>query len=180
MISAPWLRVLSILIVGASDGITMTAGMPSRLAAMATPWAWLPDEKATTPAFRSWSDSCISRLVAPLSLKAPPVCRHSHFSHTRAPPIRPAMSGVCSTSSSMRLAAAMTSSRVTVGDNLNSLIMLDFRQTVANWGQITPDRPVRVQYSFTWRHPDHISRCAAPWDFQPQGSFVSNYQLEVP
>ena len=34
---------------GASAGITMIAGMPSSLAASATPWAWLPEEKATTP-----------------------------------------------------------------------------------------------------------------------------------
>ena len=29
--------------------MTISAGMPSSLAASATPWAWLPDEKATTP-----------------------------------------------------------------------------------------------------------------------------------
>ena len=41
--------MLAILIAGASAGITMAAGMPSSLAAAATPWAWLPDENATTP-----------------------------------------------------------------------------------------------------------------------------------
>jgi len=37
MISAPWARVLSILIAGASAGMTIVAGMPSRSAAIATP-----------------------------------------------------------------------------------------------------------------------------------------------
>ena len=38
------------LIAGASSGITTTAGMPSRRAARATPWAWLPDEYVMTRA----------------------------------------------------------------------------------------------------------------------------------
>ena len=29
--------------------MTIVAGMPRSLAARATPWAWLPEEKATTP-----------------------------------------------------------------------------------------------------------------------------------
>src|SRR5688572_6856254 len=113
MISAPCERVPSTLIEGASDGMTIVAGMPSRSAAMATPWAWLPDEKATTPARLSAFVNNISRLVAPRSLKAPPVCRHSHFSHTPAPAMCDATRGVCSTSSSIRAAAATTASRVT-------------------------------------------------------------------
>jgi hypothetical protein len=32
------------LAFGASDGITITAGMLASCAACATPWAWLPDE----------------------------------------------------------------------------------------------------------------------------------------
>ncbi len=40
----PAARVFSTLIAGASAGITMVAGLPSRRAAAATPWAWLPDE----------------------------------------------------------------------------------------------------------------------------------------
>ena len=39
------------------------------------------------PVSRSSSLSCISRLVAPLNLNEPPVCRHSHFSQTRLPRI---------------------------------------------------------------------------------------------
>jgi hypothetical protein len=34
---------------GASDGITMTAGISHSRAASATPCAWLPEEQATTP-----------------------------------------------------------------------------------------------------------------------------------
>ena len=33
--------------------MTITAGMPRRRAAAATPWAWLPEENATTPPARS-------------------------------------------------------------------------------------------------------------------------------
>jgi hypothetical protein len=80
----------------------------------------------------------------------------------------------------MRLAAAMTASRVTVGGNRNSLIIIVFRQTVAIWGQVAPEWRFQTQKFFTWTTPAHISRPAAPWDFQPQGSFVSNYLLEVP
>ena len=35
---------------GRRDGMTTTAGAPSRRAARATPWAWLPDEYVMTPA----------------------------------------------------------------------------------------------------------------------------------
>ena len=38
---------------GASCGMTITAGMPSSVAASEIACAWLPDEKATTPA-RRW------------------------------------------------------------------------------------------------------------------------------
>jgi len=35
---------------GASDGITISAGMPKSFAASATACAWFPEEKATAPA----------------------------------------------------------------------------------------------------------------------------------
>ena len=41
---APSAATRSRLIAGASDGMTTTDGAPSRRAARATPWAWLPDE----------------------------------------------------------------------------------------------------------------------------------------
>jgi len=37
-------------------------GMPSRLEASATPWAWLPAEAAITPRARSAADSWTMRL----------------------------------------------------------------------------------------------------------------------
>ena len=43
-ISAPSAATRSRLMAGASLGMTMTAGAPSRRAARATPWAWLPEE----------------------------------------------------------------------------------------------------------------------------------------
>jgi len=54
--------VLRIFTRGASAGMTIVAGMPSIRAAAAIPWAWLPDEKATTPAARCAASSCASRL----------------------------------------------------------------------------------------------------------------------
>jgi len=45
--------VFAILMAGASFGIAITAGMPSSCAACATPWAWLPEENATTPLARA-------------------------------------------------------------------------------------------------------------------------------
>ena len=52
-ISAPSAATRSRLIAGASDGMTTTAGAPSRRAARATPWAWFPDEYVMTPRARS-------------------------------------------------------------------------------------------------------------------------------
>ena len=61
---------------------------------MATPRAWLPDEKATTPRSRSSGESWSSRLVAPRSLNAPPVWRHSHLSQAPTPATSLAALGV--------------------------------------------------------------------------------------
>jgi len=44
--------VLATLIAGASLGMAISAGIPMISAAAATPWAWLPEEKATTPLAR--------------------------------------------------------------------------------------------------------------------------------
>ena len=41
---APSASTRARLIAGASDGMTIAAGTPSRRAARATPWAWFPDE----------------------------------------------------------------------------------------------------------------------------------------
>lgn len=47
--SAPMARTASSFTRGTSAGMAMTARMPKMRAAAATPCAWLPDEKATTP-----------------------------------------------------------------------------------------------------------------------------------
>src|SRR5690606_18450472 len=52
----------------------------------------------------------------------------------------------------------------------NSMILLPFRQNVAIRGQVTAELPLRTRKIFTAGTPVHISRSAAPWDFQPQGS----------
>ena len=62
--------------------------------------------KGDDAARRSSGESCSSRLVAPRSLNAPPVCRHSHFSQTRVPPTSLSINGVCSTSPAIRSRAA--------------------------------------------------------------------------
>ena len=41
----------------------MSAGMPSRVAASATPWAWLPEEKATTPPLAAFCSTSRFELV---------------------------------------------------------------------------------------------------------------------
>jgi hypothetical protein len=48
-ISAPQAAVRATFTGAAFSGITIVAGTPSRAAAAATPWAWLPLESATTP-----------------------------------------------------------------------------------------------------------------------------------
>ena len=57
MTSAPYPRVASTLGSGAPAGMTTVAAQPSRPAANATPWAWLPALAATTPRARSASES---------------------------------------------------------------------------------------------------------------------------
>jgi hypothetical protein len=63
----------------------MVAGIPRMAADRATAWAWLPEEKATTPA-RRWSGSNReSALNAPRNLNAPIRWRFSHLKNTEAP-----------------------------------------------------------------------------------------------
>ena len=56
-ISAPYPLVAVTLGSGAPSGMKTVARMPSRPAASATPWAWLPALAATTPRARSAGDS---------------------------------------------------------------------------------------------------------------------------
>ena len=90
----------------------MTAWTPSRRAARATPWAWLPDEWLTTPAARADGGSVAMALYAPRSLKAPIGCSVSGFSQARSPN---GSRGVRTVMPSRRSAAAMMSASPTSG-----------------------------------------------------------------
>src|SRR5664279_884231 len=54
-------------------------------AAAATPWAWLPDENATTPPPRALSGIDDILLKAPRNLNDPVRCSISGFRNTRVP-----------------------------------------------------------------------------------------------
>ncbi len=108
----------AILSAGASFGITMVARTPSSRAASATAWAWLPEEKATTPRERSSGERSVSRENAPRALKAPTRWKISALKKTRAPTrasiVREVSTGVRWTWGRMRARAAWTSARVTM------------------------------------------------------------------
>src|SRR5262245_44855274 len=114
MTSAPYARVFAILMAGASAGITITAGRARICAAAATPCAWLPDEKATTPPFASRGIWLIL-LKAPRNLNDPVRCSVSGLMNTR-PPARAlrscdSSSGVSIAWPARRAAAASTAAR---------------------------------------------------------------------
>ena len=56
---------------GASEGMTMYAGMPRILAAQASAAAWFPELCVTTPCTACSSDRLNTEFIAPLNLKAP-------------------------------------------------------------------------------------------------------------
>ncbi len=91
--------------------------MPSRCAAYATAWAWLPLDCATTPRDRSSAVSAASRFIAPRILNAPVGWRLSGFSQSRRPSGRSAhgqgSSGVRTAVPAIRRWAARRSSRST-------------------------------------------------------------------
>jgi hypothetical protein len=96
------------------------AGRPNRRAAIATAWAWFPDDGATTPRGGDGpSASFAIAFVAPLALKAPPTWKFSAFMTTVAPTspsiVLDVSTGVRCTNGPMRSAAARTSSIVTDG-----------------------------------------------------------------
>src|SRR6202166_130918 len=70
---------------GASAGITMVACMFRICAAAATPWAWLPEENATTPPPRELKGIDDSLLKAPRNLNEPVRCSISGFRNTLVP-----------------------------------------------------------------------------------------------
>src|SRR4030081_1088026 len=63
----------------------MVACMLRICAAAATPWAWLPDEHATTPPMRAPSGIDDSLLKAPRNLNDPVRCSISGFRNTLVP-----------------------------------------------------------------------------------------------
>src|SRR6187431_286962 len=71
--------------MGESAGITMVACMLRICAAAATPWAWLPDENATTPPLRLSCGIEASLLKAPRNLNDPVRCSISGFRKTLVP-----------------------------------------------------------------------------------------------
>ncbi|MNN43759.1 hypothetical protein D3C81_1580120 [compost metagenome] len=93
--------------------MTMVAGMPSSLAERAMPWAWLPDENATTPPLRCAGENFDKALNAPRNLNAPMRWKFSHLKNTSAPTIslkvREVFTGVRLAWPSSRRAAACTS-----------------------------------------------------------------------
>jgi hypothetical protein len=66
-------------------GMTITAGMPSRLADSAMACAWLPDEKVSTPPLRWARSNFDMALKAPRNLKAPMRWKFSHLKKNWAP-----------------------------------------------------------------------------------------------
>ena len=115
-------------------------------------------DHAVCPLFRR---SCSSRLVAPLSLKAPPVCRHSHLSQTRTPATSLSISGVRSTRPAIRSAASTTSSRRSRHLSINRLIILPFRLAVAVRRHNDPKSPGQGPINlYLSRPPTYIApRC---------------------
>src|SRR5215213_7732009 len=91
----------------------MVAAAPSSRAASATAWAWLPEEKATTPRARSSGERRVRREKAPRALKAPTRWKISALKKTRAPTRsstrREVRTGVRWTCGRMRSRAARTS-----------------------------------------------------------------------
>jgi hypothetical protein len=115
---APYAWVASTFERTEFSGMTMVAGMPRRRAARATPWAWLPEENATTPHWRCDSSSWSSAFIAPRILNEPARCRFSHLRRTSTPILSEsealASSGVRWIQGAMRVAAARTAERSTM------------------------------------------------------------------
>ena len=94
--------------------MTIVAGMPSRRAERAIACAWLPEEKATTPAWRCRASKRDRALNAPRNLKAPMRWKFSHLKNRLAPDassaVREVSTGVRCAAGAIRAAAAATSS----------------------------------------------------------------------
>jgi hypothetical protein len=95
----------------------MVAGMFRIRAAAATPWAWLPDENATTPPPRALCGIDDILLKAPRNLNDPVRCSISGFRKTRVPmrwsSAGDDISGVRTANGASTRAAASTSAELT-------------------------------------------------------------------
>src|SRR5580693_3986724 len=95
----------------------MVARMFRIFAAAATPWAWLPDENATTPPPRAASGIDDSLLKAPRNLNEPVRCSNSGFRITLVPARRSSAgddnSGVRTAKPASTRAAASMSAELT-------------------------------------------------------------------
>ena len=99
-LSPPCARTAFILTGGVVVGMAMMARQSSRLAASATPWAWLPAEAQITPFF-SWSAERFAILLyAPRSLKLNTLCMSSRLSRIWLP-VRLERLAACSSGDSM-------------------------------------------------------------------------------
>ena len=101
----PWWRRPSA--AARSTGMKTVACVPTRPAASATPWAWLPALAATTPRARSAADSREIRTYAPRTLYEPARCTFSHLS--QAGPPSAALSGRDGSSGVVRMTPASSS-----------------------------------------------------------------------
>src|SRR3984893_6297289 len=129
--SAPYALVRSRLDSGASAGITMVACIFRICAAAATPWAWLPDENATTPPPRASCGIDDSLLKAPRNLNDPVRCSISGFRKTLVPARSSSAgddnSGVRTANGARTRAAASTSVELTGKIEAGSIIRALYR-----------------------------------------------------
>src|SRR5882762_649920 len=113
MISAPNARVCSTFTCGVKRGMTITAGMFSRVAWQATPCAWLPADTAITPAARCAAVRESSFANAPRSLNDAVNWLFSNFRKTWAPAmpesVRECRQGVATTAPEIAAPALRTS-----------------------------------------------------------------------
>src|SRR5271169_5222874 len=108
-------------------------------AAAATPWAWLPEENATTPPARAFIGIDDSLLNAPRNLNDPVRCSTSGFRKTLAPTRSErtggANSGVRTAKAASTAAAASTSAELT-GKGEDDPVMRDLYSVRRRAGKV--------------------------------------------
>src|ERR1700675_4576622 len=115
----------------------MVACMLRICAAAATPWAWLPDENATTPPLRLSCGIDESLLKAPRNLNDPVRCNISGFRNTLVPArsLRTGgdNSGVRTANGASTRAAASISAELTGKGNIVMNILYPGPQRASKW-----------------------------------------------